>query len=232
MNPDDVVLVALMNSPRDFEIVTREHWYRIPARSAPKFFSGAQYLAFYFTRAFGDKKWSISDYAPVRGHELARRRDLLPNEPDHPRADEPYYKLQLGSLDKREPPIVSKRGRRVLFVWTTWGKFSTAREFNDLFGKSPMEDKLWEALKQDNVDAEREMIVREGRSRYRADFLIICPRGQLAVNIGPPPASKNLRALSFSEEELTDHFERALNQIRRQVRELSENYPARERAKS
>ena len=31
---------------------------------------------------------------------MVRRRDLLPDEPDHPRADQAYYKLQLGPLER------------------------------------------------------------------------------------------------------------------------------------
>ena len=42
--------------------------------------------------------FSIRWYAQVRGHELVTRRDLLPDEPDHPRAEQRYYKLQLGKL--------------------------------------------------------------------------------------------------------------------------------------
>src|SRR6476646_6432969 len=78
MNPDDVVLVALMNTPRDLELATQEHWYRIPAKHAPKFFSGADYLAFYLPSAFRERKWTIDTYATVRGHELVRRVDLIP----------------------------------------------------------------------------------------------------------------------------------------------------------
>ncbi len=236
MNPDDVVLVALLNNPRDFEIVEREHWYRIPERHAPKHFSGAQYLAFYFTSAFGEKKWGIHEYAPVRGHELARRRELLPDEPDHPRANAPYYKLQLGPLERREPPIFSKRGRRVLFLWTTWEKFCSAVELNDLFDKGPAQDKLWDALKASNLDAEREMIVHEGRSRYRVDFMIYCPHGLLAVNIGQAlelsSAKKNLNALSFGEDELENHFERVVERIKNQARELGQDYRVAEGIKA
>ncbi len=241
-NPDDGVLIALLNNLRDWELVVREHWYRIPVRGRrsptpasaissdcgqhlPQFFSGAQYLAFYLARAFGDKKWTIHEYAPVRGHELARRRDLLPGEENHPRADELYYKLQLGPLQAREPPIVSKRGRRILFLWTTWEKFSTAQELNDLFHRGPAQDKLWTALKECSLDAEREMIVREGRTRYRVDFMIYCPRGRVAVTIGdrrPARSTKKFRALTISEEDLENHFERALDQIKRQARELGE----------
>lgn len=231
MNPDDVVLVALLNNQRDYELIASEHWYRIPTRHAPKHFSGAQYLAFYFARAFGEKKWTISEYASVRGHELARRRDLLPGEFNHPRADEIYYKLQLGALEKREPPIVSKRGRRMLFLWTTWERFTSAREFNDLFHKGPAQDKLWDALKASNLDTEREMIVREGRARYRVDFLIYCPRGRVAVTLGDKSAlhsGKALRAVTILESDLENHFERALAQIKHQVRELSGSYKAEE----
>ncbi len=228
MNPDDVVLVALLNNPRDLELVERERWYRIPAKHAPKYFDGAQYLAFYLARLFGDRKWAIDEYAPVRGHELARRRDLLPDEPEHPRANELYYKLQLGPVEKREPPIVSKRGRRVLFMWTTWGKFAAARELNDLFTSGPAQDKLWEALKSANLDVEREVIIREGRARYRVDFLIYCAGGRLGVaidNLLPIlPPHKRTSVLNVSLKDLENHFERVLEQIQRQVHEMAQHY--------
>lgn len=224
MNPNDVVLVALVNHPRDWELIQREHWYRIPTARAPKQFSGAQYLAFYFTHAFGAGKWSIDQYAPLRGHELVRRRDLIPSEPDHPRADALYYKLQLGALQRREPPIVSKRGRRLLFVWTTWDKFSTAQELNDLFHKGAAQDKLWEMLKRTPLDVEREILVREGQSRYRVDFLIYCEHGRVAVSIGPEkvgvPSTRTFRVLGIPEAELENHLEGAMQRIRTQVRAL------------
>ena len=85
MDADDVVLVALVNHPHDLDIVRTEHWYRIPAKHAPTHFTQARYIGFYLTKAFGDCKWSIGEYAPIRGHELVRRRDLFPDEGDHPR---------------------------------------------------------------------------------------------------------------------------------------------------
>ena len=35
MHPEDRVLVAVLNSPRDFERVSDEGWYRIPVKHAP-----------------------------------------------------------------------------------------------------------------------------------------------------------------------------------------------------
>ena len=57
---------------------------------------------------------------------------ILPHEPDHPRADEWYYKVQLGELIKMERPIISLQWRRVTFIHTTWDRFREAVEINDL----------------------------------------------------------------------------------------------------
>ncbi len=228
MNPDDIVLVALINTPRDLELATREHWYRIPSSHAPKFFSGAQYLAFYLPRAFGARKWSIDTFATVRGHELARRVDLIPQEPNHPRANEVYYKLQLGETETREPPIVAKRGRRVLFLWTNWEKFSTAREWNDLYLRTPAHEKLYDALRAENLDVERETFVREGHSRYRVDFLVYLPQGQIAISLGDAPVRENLGkgniALTVTPNEIENHLARVQRTIQRAARELKQTY--------
>ena len=61
------------------------------------------------TKPFGEDAFSVRWYAQVRGHELVTRRDLLPNEPDHPRAEQRYYKLQLGKLVELPHPIPSRR---------------------------------------------------------------------------------------------------------------------------
>lgn len=225
MNPDDVVLVALVNSPRDLEIAVRERWYRMPTKHAPSFFSGAQYLAFYLPASFGARKWSIDTYATVRGHELARRVDLIPEEPAHPRANELYYKLQLGETEQRDPPITSKRGRRVLFLWTNWDKFSNAREWNDLYLRTPAHEKLYDALRADNLDIERELFVREKRSRYRVDFMIYLPHASIAISVGDRPAQEKLGehgiALTVTPDEIENQLVRIRRTIQRAARELN-----------
>jgi hypothetical protein len=154
VDADDVVLVALLNQPRDLERVRSEQWYRIPVKHAPVHFTQAHYLAFYLTKSFADAKWSICEYAPVRGHELVRRRDLFPDQAGHPRADDAYYKLQLGPLIALPRPIVSRSGRRILFLWTTGDKFLRAVEINDLFGSSQADDALWDELRASGIGGE------------------------------------------------------------------------------
>ena len=224
MDADDVVLVALVNKPRDMEIARAEHWYRIPAKHAPAHLSQTRYLAFYLTKVFGENKWTICEYAPVRGHELVCRRDLFPAESEHPRADEAYYKLQLGSLIALPRPIVSRRGRRILFIWTTGDKFSRAVEINDLLGRSDADDALWDALKSSGVGAERQMTVHDARARYRVDFWIPCAHGDLAVILGDArhrlPKGRRWRTLHFSEDAVLAGTGDCVAEIRHLAREL------------
>ncbi len=183
---EDRVLVTLLNNWRDFEIARDEGWYRIPLRSAPPSTTEAAVLAFYFTRVFDEEKWAIHWYGPVRGHELVRRRDLLPGEPDHPRADEPYYKLQLGPLVKLERPIPSLRWRRITFIETSWDRFVAAQEINDLYASSA--DGFFVTLKEAGFWPEREFELREGGETYRVDLAIPCDRGTVAICLGERPA--------------------------------------------
>ena len=132
MYPEDRVLVAYLPDQADFEILREEGWYRIPEKHAPKGLH-AEYYAFYFGRKFGEKKWAIHYYARQLGFELMTRRDMLPDEADHPRAAERYFKVSVGPLQKVKEPIISLRWRRITFMHTTWDRFQDAREINDLF---------------------------------------------------------------------------------------------------
>ncbi len=178
----DRVLVAIMNNRRDFEIAQNEGWYRIPQKYAPQSTTEAAVLAFYFTKAFDEEKWSIHWYGPVRGHELVRRRDLFPDEPDHPRAQEVYYKLQLGPLMQLERPIPSLRWRRITFIETSWDRFTAAEEINDLYASGA--DGLFVTLKDAGFWPEREFPVCEEGVEYVVDLAIPCQDGTVTIAVG------------------------------------------------
>jgi hypothetical protein len=183
----DRVLVGVMNSRRDFEIARDQGWYRIPQKHASQSTTEAAALAFYFTKAFGEEeKWSIRWYAPIRGHELVRRRDLLPDEADHPRADEAYYKLQLGPVVQLELPIYSLRWRRITFIESTWDRFTAAEEINDLYASGA--DGLFVTLKDEGFWPEREFEIRESGVEYVVDLAIQCQEGTVAIATGDRPA--------------------------------------------
>ena len=144
-----LILVAILPSQRDFDIARLFGWYRIPLKSAPKVIS-VDYLAFYQTKAFGEaERWQISYVAEILGHELTRRRDLLRDEPDHPRAHEEYFKLQIGPLQKLENPVPADDWKRITFFYTTGEQFKTAQTINDLVIKAQDEREiLWHSLRE------------------------------------------------------------------------------------
>jgi hypothetical protein len=218
MHPDDRVLVAVMNRPQDLEIARLQAWYRVPEHHAPKgiFF---EYVAFYLTTAFGQERWSIPYYARCLGHELVARRDLLPGEPDHPHAAQPYYKLQLGPLLRREPPIVSHRWRRITFIHTTWDRFEAAREINDLFAEGgEFVDRIYHALRDAGLAPERRYPVCEADAVYVVDLAVPCREGFVAVEIeGSEPGLPG--ALRFSLDQVGDDPEGCVATVRAQVRE-------------
>ncbi|MEK9161866.1 MAG: hypothetical protein AAB261_01070 [Chloroflexota bacterium] len=180
LSPSDLVLVALLPSQRDLEIARVLGWYRIPYKTAPKTVS-VDALAFYQTANFGDEKWSIHYVAPVVGHELTTRAELLRTEKDHPRANEQYFKIQIGSLERLAKPIPSRSWRRITFFYTTGERLLNANEINDLIVDSEERELLWTALKERGLTAERKYEVKRG---VEVDFALLCQLGVLGIVLG------------------------------------------------
>jgi hypothetical protein len=112
---------------------------------------------------------------------LAYRWQLFPEQPRDHRSERRYYQLMLEPLRQLERPIHSRRWRRIVFIPTTWARFYAAAEINDLYTESPLEDRLWEALKWLTVHAERQEFVQvQGRS-YALDFAIYCMAGKIDI---------------------------------------------------
>lgn len=177
MYPEDRVLIAYMPEPKDFDRLVNEHWYRIPQQRAPKGLY-SEYYSFYFGNKFGRRKWSICFYARQLGHELLRRRDIIPDEPEHPRAEELYYRVALGPLIELKEPIVSLRLRRISFLHTTWDRFRDAREISDLFVQGgDYVDRVFNTLKEQGIAAKQDYRIKEGEEFYRAPIVVPCSDG-------------------------------------------------------
>ncbi len=181
MYPEDRVLVAYLPTTNDFKILFQEGWYRIPQQYAPKGIH-AEYYAFYFGRDFGDRKWAIHYYAEQRGYELVRRSDLFPDQPNHPRAGDLYYKISLGPLQMLDHPIVSLRWRRITFMHTTWDRFVEAREINDLLIEGgTYVDRIFATLKDKGVRVERNYSVKEDEPEYVVPLSVFCRDGRIDI---------------------------------------------------
>ena len=162
------VLVAVMNNPRDLDIARERGWYRIPLRRAPGRV-GADYLAFYHTAAFEREKWSILYYAPICSYHIVTRRDLLPDEPDHPRAAEKYYRIDIGPLQELPEPIRSRKLRRITFISTALSCLLAAKEIRDLWQGDSAEEQLWQAFRSGVSDTEVDSYLGEARWPYRIE---------------------------------------------------------------
>ncbi|MGQ9767929.1 MAG: hypothetical protein ACUVR4_13520 [Anaerolineae bacterium] len=184
---DSPVLVAVVNDPHDLARAREQGWYRIPLERAPRRVA-ADYLALYQTAAFPPgERWSVRWLAPVRGYRITTRRELIPEEHDHPRADHRYYRVDLGPLMPLPHPIPSRRLRRITFIPTTLARLYAAEEINDLWIKSPPQERLWAALKEADLEAERQYPLREDLPQYVADFAIFCREGRIAVIVTDEP---------------------------------------------
>jgi hypothetical protein len=147
LSTNDLVLVCILPTPRDMEIARLLGWYRIPLRTAPKVVA-VDYLAFYQPGSFAERAGQIEFVAPVRGHELATRAELLKDEMDHPRANEEYFKVQIGPLERLSKPIVAEKWRRLTFLYTTGEYVLKARRLNDLVVQSDERALLWQSLRE------------------------------------------------------------------------------------
>ena len=145
--PTSLILVCLLPTARDLEIARLLGWYRIPLRTAPKVVA-VDYLAFYQPSAFGERGGQIEFVAPVHGHELTTRGELLKDEADHPRAREEYYKIQIGALEKLSQPITTDKWKRLTFLYTTGEYLLNATTLNDLVVAGDERQLLWQSLRE------------------------------------------------------------------------------------
>lgn len=186
MYPDDRVLVGVINRKRDYVHLREDHWYRIPQKRMQRGIH-AEYLAFFLSgKVFGEQSGMIPYYARMRGLELAYRRDLLPKEAQHPRANEVYYKVQLGELLEKNPPITNPTRRTISFIFTTWDRFVRAGAISDLYSEADYYvDRVYHALRSKGIHAERFWEAERRETGYGAQVRVLCEGGSLIASNNP-----------------------------------------------
>jgi hypothetical protein len=180
MFPEDRVLVGVINRRRDLDYARTESWYRIPQQQMPNGVN-AEYIAFFLSRSFKEKNGGIHYYAKRNGLELVYRKDLLTAEANHPRAGLVYYKVQLGELIEKIPPILNSTRRTIGFIYTTWDRFVRAHEIGDLYSKADyFVDRIYHALRNRGIQSQHTWSA-EYRSSA-AELRIMCQKGVLTAS--------------------------------------------------
>lgn len=201
---DPPVLVAVVNNARDFVRARDEGWYRVPVRRAPRRVA-AEYLAFYQTRAFGDEGCAVNYYAPVRRFHVLSRAELLPEEPDHPRSADAYYKIEIGPLQRLPRPVPSRALRRIAFIPTTLQRLLAAQEINDLWQRDDPQQRLWLALREAGLLVEYRYQISQPDGDVAVDFALFCRDGRIAVLCDVAGDDGGLRERRPADYELAAH---------------------------
>lgn len=107
------------------------------------------YLLFYQTGKFsGGHNSRIEYYCEVCGHELTMGKELIRNEPDHPRANEEYFKISLGPVTLLNRVFTAKNWKRVTCFYSFGYLVNQARINDDLVVKSDERDILWKTIRE------------------------------------------------------------------------------------
>jgi len=165
---------------KDLLIAVHDKWYRIPVKSAPIIVreNKIKYLALYQGTRFKDSPSQIQWYGEVKRITVHKRIELFPEENYDPNANEDYYKIELAKIHELSNPIKAIRPRRINFIITAYDRFIQAKELNEVFLESYIEEKVWDALKSEGIDAERqyEIYYREKKKNrfFRLDFALFC----------------------------------------------------------
>ena len=213
------VLVAVVNNATDLQHAADDGWYRIPQRRAPRRI-GADYLAFYQTGAFREQAeaQTITYYAPTRRYRLMTRAELLPEEADHPRAADYYYRIEIGPLQRLERPIPSGTFRRLTFIHTTLDRLLRAEDVRDLFQTDDPFEQLWSALREHNLRPLRNRLAGD----YPADITLRARRGYLGIDCAdettaretcPSRATESWEFLRLSPGQIAGDLDGCLRQI-------------------
>jgi len=178
------LLVGIVNRISDYDIIKNRFWYRIPVDKADKMLKKRwppDWIAFYYTAAIKKYPQMIIHYGKVSNITIDTRKELFPSEKKNYKTNKKYYKISFYEIRILPKPILSRRWRRIVFIQTTFKKFIKAREVNDLFDGSSLEDKLWAEFKRNRISADRQEVVKIDDNFYFLDFAIHCKKGNIDI---------------------------------------------------
>ncbi len=192
------VLVSVLKSQQDQRILLEEKWYRIPVSFLPK--RTFTHIAFYQPIQFGKEGKRIQRYARVVNREIKKRLELLPNEPQHERANDPYLKCTFRKIEELKQPIRNVIPRRVSFGFTDLKTLHSANDILELYHVAPTEQIIERELvrlgipviSQYRVSLKSPLAkgvppssevgaVYLKSNRYRLDLAILCEKGNIAI---------------------------------------------------
>src|SRR5690606_13923644 len=138
--------------------------------------------------------------AAYRGLELAYRRDLLPDQPDHARANDRYYKVILEPIQIKTPPVLNTDKRSISFIRTTWDRFIHARTVKDLYSNADyFVDRIYHALRSRGIQSDRYWDAESKDYNYAPAVRVLCEHGAFTASTSVD--SDNIFKMDTSQDE-------------------------------
>lgn len=230
------VLIAVIRRKKDLDILLNEKWYRVPVSKLPR--RRFNWIGFYQTTALGCEGKLIKYYARVKRRPKYLRRELLPDEIAHTKADAKYYKFHLSKIRMLRRTIRNKTSMRVTFGFTTLPRLLKFRSIAGLFGVRPLERIFRKMLNKYDIPFIAEYPVKCGNHRrYRLDAAIFCKNGRIDVECdqqkyhsGRQISYDSCRnafmqrhgwnVVRFSEEDILPHADEALSKLKQVICKL------------
>lgn len=232
-------LVGIVPRRNLWDLIQKEMWYHIPVKVLDIDVGLIQYLAFYFPKCFEEKyRFAVHYYAKVLKVNVVKRIELFPNEKNHKRAYEDYYKFYINEIKKLPFPIPSKRWRRILHIPTNKYKLFNSKDINELWHTSPIEEVMYNELRQRNIETERQLCVAEEGGKYYLDFGIYCKNGRIDIECDgekyhtlPESLAKDRRrnnnltsngwqVLRFSGKEIKNNIDNCIKIVEKTIKTL------------
>lgn len=232
----EIVLVGVLKSKRDLRLLLCEHWYRIPTAFLPK--RTFSYVAFYQPAIFGRNGKRIKYFARVIGREIRERVELLPNEPNHPRARDSYLKITFRRVLRLRKPVKNIIPRRIVFGFTTLRALKSARDILELYGVPKTEQILCKRLARSCIATIAEHTVSARGRHCRIDLVVCCRGGGIAIecdnNKAHTPKTQKQRdirkdrflsglgwhILRFKEADIIERLDWCVAQVKKEIRSL------------
>jgi len=174
-------IICWLKQKRDLSLLLLEGWYRIPVKTKLENLFKVKFLGFYQPISFGKYGGYITHYGTIEKIQKKRRIELFPKDEKHPKRNDDYFKIFLKDINVIKNPLRCKRKRANYFINSTLEKLLNAKEFNDIFNDSYLEEVLWSEIKKNNIVAERQLFVGSGINTYRLDFAAFCKKGNLDI---------------------------------------------------
>lgn len=232
----ETVLVSVLKDQRDLERLLTDHWYRIPVDFAPK--RPFRFIAFYQPAAFKQHGRQIAYYARVASRTRQLRRELLPDEPRHPRANQIYVKYTFARIERLARPVRNIIPRRVTFGFTALAKLQTAEHLLELFDVAPIEQLVEAGLRRLDIPVINEYPIGFSSGRFRIDLAVRCRDGWLAIECDNQASHRTAaqkqkdahkdtvlkhhgwRLVRLAESEVLNQFDRSLARVQLAIASL------------